>query len=498
MIKKIYIENFSGIKIADLNIDKNIILFLGENNQGKSSIKNALIWAITGSLPGLKKKDEGSLIHQGTKKTTVRVQIDDRTTERTRTKTKVTGNSLVKENYISVCQLLWSSPWKVFNWFQGKEGQKWLAQRLNPGPTLNEIEQHVGSLPSSIRVTFQKGGLEAAYNEAVNKRREVKRALTELEKTSPPPSLEEFSEEELLKLQEKFNYLKNQKNKYEKISLLKEEINNLPSEEEISKKLEEIKQQLNTSIFVCPILKKSCPVPGVIRISNSNSSSNVQNIQQEKVRLEFQLKTLRRKKTQLEEMEKELGNVDIQKLDKELEEIQEKVIKLNNFQAEKARWEKIQQQKTSLEQEIKLYDSLAKKLNPAEAGKALSKENGLEKVNEMLARYVQFMGFQIKFNNNFELEVVDGIPIIGLSFSEIYRAGVALAITLAELCKIKILMFDDAEVLVQGTQTKFIKWVKTLEAEGYQILVFAASKDKPKPHPAFQIIHVKAGEAIAL
>ena len=495
MIKKIYIENFSGIKIADLNIDKNIILFLGENNQGKSSIKNALIWAITGSLPGLKKKDEGSLIHQGTKKTTVRVQIDDRTTERTRTKTKATGNSLVKENYISVCQLLWSSPWKVFNWFQSKEGQKWLAQRLNPGPTLNEIEQHVGfSLPTSIRFTFQKGGLEAAYNEAVNKRREVKRALAELEKASPP-SLEEFSEEELSKLQEKFNYLKNQKNKYERISLLKEEINNL-SEEKIEEKLEEIEQQLDTSTFICPIVKKSCPVPGVIRISSSSNAQ--QNIQQEKARLEFQLKTLRRKKIQLEEMEKELGNVDIEKLNKEIQEIQEKIQKINFLQAEKARWEKIQQQKASLEQEIKLYDSLAKKLNPAEAGKALSKENGLEKVNEMLARYVQFMGFQIKFNNNFELEVVDGRPIIGLSFSEIYRAGVALAITLAELCKIKILFFDDAEVLVQGTQIKFMKWLKTLEVEGYQILVFAASKDKPKPHPAFQIIHVKAGEAVAL
>jgi len=113
----------------------------------------------------------------------------------------------------------------------------------------------------------------------------------------------------------------------------------------------------------------------------------------------------------------------------------------------------------------------------------------------MLFPVPEGMGFQIKFNNNFELEVVDGRPIIGLSFSEVYRPGIALAILLAELCNIKILIFDDAEVLVQGTQIKFMKWFKTLEAKGYQILVFAASKGEPKKTPAFQTVHVEAGEA---
>ena len=69
-LKKLGIFSFVGIEQADIDFNKPVSLFVGLNNQGKSSVKDALRFAFTGKARGLTKfKDMTNLANKGSKKT---------------------------------------------------------------------------------------------------------------------------------------------------------------------------------------------------------------------------------------------------------------------------------------------------------------------------------------------------------------------------------------------------------------------------------------------
>lgn len=81
-ITNVHIEGFQGINWLDLNIKTPILLVSGANNSGKSSLVNAISFAVTGSTDRVKlKKDYDNLVHDGadTKKAHVSVKTPNAT-----------------------------------------------------------------------------------------------------------------------------------------------------------------------------------------------------------------------------------------------------------------------------------------------------------------------------------------------------------------------------------------------------------------------------------
>jgi len=53
MIKRLEVKNLRGIKYINLKLDKKPILLYAENGKGKSSIIDAIEWALTGKISSL-------------------------------------------------------------------------------------------------------------------------------------------------------------------------------------------------------------------------------------------------------------------------------------------------------------------------------------------------------------------------------------------------------------------------------------------------------------
>ena len=85
-ITDVHIEGFQGINWLDLHIKTPILLVSGANNSGKSSLVNAISFAVTGSTARVKlKKDYKALVHDGAdpKKSHVSVKTGDHNYART-------------------------------------------------------------------------------------------------------------------------------------------------------------------------------------------------------------------------------------------------------------------------------------------------------------------------------------------------------------------------------------------------------------------------------
>jgi len=151
-----------------------------------------------------------------------------------------------------------------------------------------EVEQLTGPLPPSIKSAFLQGGLETAYNEAVQKRREAKRGLAELERIAPPSSLEGLGDIKKLDAQLKILL---------RIRELKEDISNTEDKDKIKKRIQDIEQKIQSAQFICPELKKPCPVSEVQTAFSADDG-----LLKERARLELKLEILNNTKKELKQL----------------------------------------------------------------------------------------------------------------------------------------------------------------------------------------------------
>jgi len=537
MIERIEIENFMGIKEAVCELGA-LNFFLGRNAQGKSSLKNAIVWCLTGSLPGIKRKDEGILIARGAKSAKVEVQWKGKTIKRYRTPSTTTGDVVPFENPKPL-QVLWSSPWNVFLWIQGREGKEFLNSLLRDEgdlraaltEALRREDLWKPELLGSVVKALETKGIEAAHREAVTLRRERKRELKALEAVQKPNPLvtvegERFdlskislekAREQKRKLQERLLVLEKEKEKadravgaHERLPRLKEKLADLMEREKpLLDELSHVKKLLNEAESVlekgrrieCPLSKKPCPVPEEVDPLLAHASSRLKELESRKREMEAELKEVR---TGIELIEKEIKEIESIELDvdpealaKEMEEVRTRLQKgsaliaaLEQYRSSLERHQKTMRRIQVVKEEVEFFDRLAGILDPAQG--SISVLSGLNEFNARLERWTSFLGFRMRLNADLEPEV-EGRPLVGLSNSEVYRAGMALIEAMAHLLGVKVLMFDDAEVLVQDVQIAFLNRVKALAEEGYQIIVFAAAKSEPKPFPGLNVFHVKAG-----
>lgn len=192
-IKQISIKEFLAIKHLELDLQTPINLIIGENEQGKSSLRDGIQWCLTGTARGLKTHSEQAhLIHDSGKAAEVTITHDDgqAITRRKTPKSPPTVEGTLPPD-LSLVAIL-SDPLTFLSWpdVQRRETLFRLIPGLNPSPEdiAARLRQHVPdpnfSLSNLATLAGTKG-FKAAENEAIAKRRESKRTLEELKVEEP-------------------------------------------------------------------------------------------------------------------------------------------------------------------------------------------------------------------------------------------------------------------------------------------------------------------------
>lgn len=197
-IKTIDIKNFLALEQVTLNLQAPINLIIGPNEAGKSSLRDAVQWALTGQARGFKTHQEQVfLIHEGGKAAAVSLTYDDdqKVTRRKTPKSPPTVDGVLPSD-LGLMAIL-SDPLTFLSWPDAQRRETLF--RLIPGlnPDKAEIAKRLFTScdePDSVpfrKLTLDLGeiavtkGFKAAENEAIAKRREAKRLREELTVEEP-------------------------------------------------------------------------------------------------------------------------------------------------------------------------------------------------------------------------------------------------------------------------------------------------------------------------
>ena len=199
MIKSVSIRNFMGIESLDLSLTAPLNFISGQNEAGKSSVRDAILWAFTGQARGLKTHaDQAAMIREGQKAAEVHVILaDGKTFVRRKTlKSNATISGEIPDIGLSPAILFDPHTFLFLPEAQRRE----LLFQVIPGlnPTGEEIAKRLFTSceePDSVpfrKLTLDLGelaatkGFKAAETEAVTKRREAKRVLDAVSDTKQP------------------------------------------------------------------------------------------------------------------------------------------------------------------------------------------------------------------------------------------------------------------------------------------------------------------------
>jgi len=211
-ITQIQIENFLGIEVLTLPLTAPINLLIGENEAGKSSVRDALQWALTGTARGLKThQEQAALIRNGAKGAEVTITLADGATiiRRKTPKSPATVTGEVPEGTLS--PLILCDPFTFLSWPEDQRRE--LLFKVLPGLDPNGAEivgglaemigQPVPDLETAkavnrLAAVAHKQGFPAAEKEAVAMRREAKRGKESFASLTQPGGRATIGEREYI------------------------------------------------------------------------------------------------------------------------------------------------------------------------------------------------------------------------------------------------------------------------------------------------------------
>jgi DNA repair exonuclease SbcCD ATPase subunit len=205
-ITHVNIRHFLGLESLDLHLQAPVNLVVGPNEAGKSSVRDAVLWCLTGQARGLKThQEQAALIRDGGKAAEVSITLDDgRTIARRKTPKTPAAASGDSEQLPGISPAILCDPFTFLDW--PETARRELLFKLIPGLTpttegiasrlLNHLhpgkEKTVG-LDSAefeaidrLAALAAKQGFPQAEKEAVAMRREAKRLKESLAQAKEP------------------------------------------------------------------------------------------------------------------------------------------------------------------------------------------------------------------------------------------------------------------------------------------------------------------------
>lgn len=205
-ITQVNIRHFLGLEALDLHLQAPVNLIVGPNEAGKSSVRDAILWCLTGQARGLKThQEQAALIRDGGKAAEVTVTLaDGRTITRRKTPKSPAAVNGAEGVTSSVWPGLLCDPFTFLDWPEAARRE--LLFRLIPNLTpktedianrlLNHLhpgeEKAAGPDPGELKSVNRlaalavKQGFPQAEKEAVAMRREAKRLRESLAQAREP------------------------------------------------------------------------------------------------------------------------------------------------------------------------------------------------------------------------------------------------------------------------------------------------------------------------
>lgn len=565
------------MELATVNI------IVGPNEAGKSSIRDAIQWCLTGQARGLKTHQEQSaLIRNGGKAAEVTITLENgQTIARRKTpKSPATLSGEIPENGLSTAILCDPHTFLSLTENQRRE----LLFRLVPGlnPTAEEVSNRLLNRvhPGQEKITdisqaefkainiigelTASKGFKEAETEAVSRRREAKRLRESLgQAREPDPNvtigdrlyiLPDVNREDVVNgikdLQHQRDVLIKSRGRQEadkaRAAAIEIELDNLkanlfepPREAEIEKLQGEVdslkteKTDIEAALkaskapetfpAICPaILSEQTPCPrsgdtvggqfDPARIAELEESlakyqEVLTQVEQDLRDATARIANHKRLSEQIAKLEKELTDFQagggqetpadledqIAVLAKRIENGHSLLGEVQNFWNEKNRYDEAQEQLSAAEQEIVLYDALAKALAPDGIPSKMIAE-ALGPVNKLLESAANhlFPDRSLTLTKDLGIEL-SGSPYTTLSKSAKFRVGIACQFALAKLAGARLLMIDEADMLDPKNRMTLLQFLTAIRPDFDTILVFATS-DKAFPFPNAQVWWLEHGK----
>lgn len=535
------IENFVGIKKAEIGFTTPVTLFAGVNRAGKSTIKDALNFAFTGMSRNVRKfKDVKQLAHDDkTKELKVTLNYNDEhdspcVIERT---VKEASKGVDSHNpLIRYCL----DPLAFIRLKAGERGAI-LSSVLSEG--LDElvekaIAESIGNVPTEILQQIKGSGIDihdvdAFRAEAVNIRRHYKRKESEL--ILDEPDIVNFGYDPKDKVEDVEKQLKEIEDRirkgYDVIAAKKALLQNEAAVVDLKKKIretiakiveltetesamiEDYETNLRTiNLFDTAIKRQLCPVcqqrlnVELVRECEQNIrewlTEHSQEVKELKAKRDFNKHYQTRleiDKESLKALEKIVRATKTKDLPADVEEMLDNLraseadLKqtLENYRRFKAAQE-AHEQNVLYEKELKMLieecDRIDEALKDGGDVKTMIAAGGKElPVNN---RLLAVWNLNMKILNNGEIEL-DDRPIELASESEKYMCASALSLALAEIGEVGFCALDGYEVLVGDNANVFFDAVD--ESKLNNVLVFASSTKKFKSSDDLSVFSVEKG-----
>jgi len=127
---------------------------------------------------------------------------------------------------------------------------------------------------------------------------------------------------------------------------------------------------------------------------------------------------------------------------------------------------------------IARWDAVCKCLEPGGVPAVVS-GGGVHALNTRLRAHAPFIGLGVSVSADLSISRDDGLDFSLLSRSEQWRVAAAIAEAISHCSGLRFLCLDEADVLVQEAQGRFLSWLMALAPEYDQILVFGSAKSIP-------------------
>jgi len=501
-LKTLRVNHFVGVEEAEIGFDKPVTLFAGRNNQGKSTVKDAIEFSLTGMCRAMKFKKDKTYLHRGDNGMATELLYENHEGVEVITNgSRRNGDNLDVLHYCLNPAEFISLP--------AKERAKILAAVLGGGlddVVKSAIAEHIGNIDETVLAEVKGSGInildvDAFKKEIVEIRRSYKRLIADLPKK--PPLLGDYE------LEDGYDVTKDR----EAVKALAERIKNgtdmladakamLQAKAEIAdlqKALKHIASDKKTvpslprgvskkkledapsiMLFMEDMLKGSgvnceCPVcaqkteRGKLKAHYDDVVTwyeKYKNVVRK--RTEAELHNQRTdtekqiKETQLKEAKAKLKNKKIPKggeallaqLQTERDQAQERIANFRRFEIDTEAFETAGQKREGLKGLVAECDRIDEALKDGGPVKSAIAAGGKTlPINESLLTLWSMS--ELSWSDNGEIKLGD-LPIEYASASEQYRAGCVMGMALAEVSGIGVVALDGYEILDPDNASAFV------------------------------------------